>query len=962
MKKWMEKGIVLLFLSISLVMGMNSLPMLVNAGIDSEGAASADVGAGAMGEPGEGQDVSADARREIEYEAEVEVDGETIRYTKFVDAWKAMQGRTATICLLKTVDMEKEDTGGMEPGDTDNNQTLFLWPGSDITLKMVNGVELRSDSQYIIIHVKGGTFTLESGCLAQNGTLSGNCAFLADGGNVFIKGGEIKSESDAGLRVYSVGNVSISGGTFSGRQKAVDCEGEISEILANGYAFCVIDSDQNRKWIKNKEQMSNIPKVTVDQYPARFAKDPANIAIVYGDEMQLLDVEAEIVDQTAFDTGVQPEYQWYQKLENNYQIINGATSKTYTPEQKDAGTYEYCCKATCDWFSLYSKSATVTIAKKPLNIKIGEIVKDYDGTNVASAECIPLISLDGFVGNDNSDIVTASAIRAVYPSADAGEYTGNVKVELQWSGAGLANYETPETINTSGRIRSLPVTGISLNKNYLSLSRGSSEQLSVIIFLESSANQTLQWKWKWTTSSPAVAAVDENGRVTAIGAGSAVITVSTMDGKYSDSCTVTVVSSSNGSGSSSTDWSSSISREPFIKGSPAKRGWYIIRAEAKKAVDFGTDTLTVDMNGTYVVPGSFFTVIRGSEVTAVFEMGGISWSVYGKDILADTVRDTRFSIKLRTDEIPKELIEEAAEGFQHLELKLEHEGEFGFTAVITSRIGRYGDSFTIGSGIGYEYIGMYANLFYYNSALHRLEFICADKVREDGTVSLPFTRASDYTIILSESAMGGTDEPDNPQESAEPDSPQESDGPQEPEENQAQVKSVKLSKKVFTYSGKAKKPSVTAVDTAGNIIPSEYYTVSYKNNKKVGKATAVVKFKDGYSGTVKKTFMIRPAAVSIKEVTAMPSGFRVKWAKKLEQTSGYQIQYSQNAGFLGDSTRSIYVNKAFVAKQVVKNLKAGKKYYVRIRTYKKVTEGGKKTKVYSAWCRIARVRVLSPDA
>ncbi len=51
-----------------------------------------------------------------------------------------------------------------------------------------------------------------------------------------------------------------------------------------------------------------------------------------------------------------------------------------------------------------------------------------------------------------------------------------------------------------------------------------------------------------------------------------------------------------------------------------------------------------------------------------------------------------------------------------------------------------------------------------------------------------------------------------------------------------------------------------------------------------------------------------------------------------------------------------------MAKQEVKNLKAGKKYYVRIRTYKKVTEGGKKTKVYSAWCRKARVRVLSPEA
>ena len=948
MKKWMEKGIVLLFLSISLVMGMNSVPMPANAGTDSEGAAGADVGAGTMGEPGEGQDGSADAPREIEYEAEVEVDGEIILYIDFVDAWKAMQGRTATICLLKDVNMGDKNTGGGSLGGTDNNHVLVMDEGN-ITLKMKDNIKLYNNkTNGAIIQVKGGTFTLESGYIVQQYTAQ-NYAFLVDGGNVFIKGGTIESTSSEGLRVYlDKSTVSISGGTIIGSSSSntVVCEGgNIREILANGYAFC--DPNDNNAWITQMDQASvNNNKVSSRPGPVQFQLNPVSSNIKPGENMPTLRVSAQ-KESNDFKPDEEIKYQWYEKTENGYEKINEAKGTEYTPSHKDLGTYEYFCRATCDWFWLDSEHAVVAV-KQPLEIGIGEVVKDYDGTNVAGPEVIPPVSLKGFVGNDG-DTVTASAIRAVYPSADAGEYHGSVEVELQWEGAGLAKYETPKTVMVSGRINPLPVTGMSLNKNYLSLSIGGSERLSVTIFPEKGTEK----KVRWTTSNPAVAAVDENGRVTAIGAGSAVITVSTMDGRYSVSCTVTVSSSS---GSSSTDWSSSISREPFIKGSPAKRGWYIIRAEAKKAVDFGTDTLTVDLNGTYVVPSSFFTVIRGSEVTVVFEMGGISWSVYGKDILADTVRDARFSIKLRTDEIPKELIEEAAGGFQHLELKLEHEGEFGFTAVITSRIGRYGDSFTIGSSIGYEYIGMYANLFYYDSVQNRLEFICADKVREDGTVSLPFTRASDYTIILSESAMGGTDEPDNPQEPAEPDSPQE------PEENQAQVKSVKLSKKVFTYSGKAKKPSVTAVDTDGTIIPHKYYTVSYKHNKKVGKATAVVKFKDGYSGTVKKTFMIRPAAVTIKEVTAMHGGFRVKWAKKLEQTSGYQIQYSQNAEFLGDSTHSIYVKKDSVAKQEVKNLKAGKKYYVRIRTYKKVTEGGKKTKVYSAWCRKARVRVLSPEA
>ncbi len=146
--------------------------------------------------------------------------------------------------------------------------------------------------------------------------------------------------------------------------------------------------------------------------------------------------------------------------------------------------------------------------------------------------------------------------------------------------------------------------------------------------------------------------------------------------------------------------------------------------------------------------------------------------------------------------------------------------------------------------------------------------------------------------------------------------------------------------------------------TDGKQISGQYYTVSYKNNKKVGKATVTITFKDGYSGTVKKTFTIRPAGTSIKKLAAASGGFTVKWAKKTAQTSGYQIQYSTNAGFKGNSTRSVFVKKASVTKQTVKKLKAGKKYYVCVRTYKTVKTGGKSTKVYSAWSSTVRVKTL----
>ncbi len=102
---------------------------------------------------------------------------------------------------------------------------------------------------------------------------------------------------------------------------------------------------------------------------------------------------------------------------------------------------------------------------------------------------------------------------------------------------------------------------------------------------------------------------------------------------------------------------------------------------------------------------------------------------------------------------------------------------------------------------------------------------------------------------------GNPDDKDNDKDKDKDDDKDKNDG----ENKKATVKSVTLSADKYTYNGKAKKPSVTAVDSNGKKISSKYYTVSYKNNKNVGQATVTVKFKGNYSGTVKKTFIIKPA-------------------------------------------------------------------------------------------------------
>ncbi len=83
----------------------------------------------------------------------------------------------------------------------------------------------------------------------------------------------------------------------------------------------------------------------------------------------------------------------------------------------------------------------------------------------------------------------------------------------------------------------------------------------------------------------------------------------------------------------------------------------------------------------------------------------------------------------------------------------------------------------------------------------------------------------------------------------------------------APITSVKLSKTSYVYTGTAHKPTVTVkakVNGKTVTLKSTQYTVAYKNNKAVGKATVTVTGKGSYGGTITKTFKITP--VSLKDV------------------------------------------------------------------------------------------------
>ncbi len=166
---------------------------------------------------------------------------------------------------------------------------------------------------------------------------------------------------------------------------------------------------------------------------------------------------------------------------------------------------------------------------------------------------------------------------------------------------------------------------------------------------------------------------------------------------------------------------------------------------------------------------------------------------------------------------------------------------------------------------------------------------------------------------------------------------------------------IRLSSGSLVYTGKKQKPRVTVTDKKGNVIDSENYQVTYKNNTSVGRASVIVRFRKDYSGQMKKTFDIVPKKVTLSKVTAKSKGFTVKWKRQGTQTTGYEIQYSTGSKFPKKSTKVTTVKNNRTTSRSITKLKAGKRYYVRIRAYKEVKVNGKKIKIYSGWSKIKAV-------
>ena len=170
------------------------------------------------------------------------------------------------------------------------------------------------------------------------------------------------------------------------------------------------------------------------------------------------------------------------------------------------------------------------------------------------------------------------------------------------------------------------------------------------------------------------------------------------------------------------------------------------------------------------------------------------------------------------------------------------------------------------------------------------------------------------------------------------------------------ISSISLSATSYTYTGGVKTPSVKVKDSAGKTLDTKSYSVTYASGRKnVGIYKVTVTLKGNYKGSKVLTFKINPKGTSIAKVAGSKKAFTVKWKKQSAKMAtstitGYQIRYSTSPKMTGAKTKTVKGYK-YTGKKITK-LKAKKKYYVQVRTYKTVS--GKP--YYSSWSKVKSVK------
>jgi len=213
------------------------------------------------------------------------------------------------------------------------------------------------------------------------------------------------------------------------------------------------------------------------------------------------------------------------------------------------------------------RDSTVTAAARPVRVLVNSevvVFPDQQPVIVSGRTLVPVRFVSEALGNDVEWVAATSTVVIKGKGRTIALHIGRSNVEVdgvartidvpalliggrtmvplrfisEMFGAIVAWDDSTYTVivTTPPSQAKVPVTGVSLNRITLSLSPTRTSLLIATVFSANATNTGVHW----SSSSPSVASVNPNGLVTAHAVGTAIITVTTLDGGKQAKCSVTV--------------------------------------------------------------------------------------------------------------------------------------------------------------------------------------------------------------------------------------------------------------------------------------------------------------------------------------------------------------------------------------------------------------------------------------
>lgn len=182
-----------------------------------------------------------------------------------------------------------------------------------------------------------------------------------------------------------------------------------------------------------------------------------------------------------------------------------------------------------------AKIATCVVSVSKKNIAVTGVSLSKNSLTLTEGDTQTLVETVAPPDATNKDVTWSSSDTGVATVSSTGV------VSAKKAGTATITVTTVDggkkaTCSVTVKAPEVPVTGVSLNHTALTLLEGQTETLSATVSPTNASNKSVTW----SSNNTAVATVSSAGVVTAIKAGTATITVTTVDGGKTATCAVTV--------------------------------------------------------------------------------------------------------------------------------------------------------------------------------------------------------------------------------------------------------------------------------------------------------------------------------------------------------------------------------------------------------------------------------------